>query len=246
MRDAHRRGHRAAPAHAPPARRLAEARLARRPRAAGSQECLSRRRRFTGPDRGLVGSRGRPPRTVAASTAAPSSRKHFDVLVELQKRRGQAVVTGPVDHPRVHRPPFPGAGRDRARSRARGESSPRPSRAPRAGTCSEIVAEKKPALARRDAGVSAHAVRPRVQARRRLVEADVAVGADAQDLQVDTARAQDRGLEPRALLDRDRGPAVEKVDRRLGRLMCVEQVALHVRRDSCPDGPAAGARTRRG
>ena len=55
-------------------------------------------------------------------------------------------------------------------------------------------------------------MRPRRQLARRLVEADVAVGADAEDLQADAAGVRDRLLVAGALRFRIRRDAVQDVD----------------------------------
>ena len=70
------------------------------------------------------------------------------------------------------------------------------------------------ALLRRVSGLQLDAMGARLQRRRRLVETDVAVGADAEDLHVDAAGARDRLLVALALRLGIRRVAVEEVDLR--------------------------------
>ena len=73
-----------------------------------------------------------------------------------------------------------------------------------------------------------HAVRPRRQLRRRLVEADVAVLADAENLQVDAAGPQDAIFEPRALGVEVLRLAIEEVRLARRQVHVAEQVLAHV------------------
>ena len=80
-----------------------------------------------------------------------------------------------------------------------------------AGTLRGIAAEERGVAAARRR-LQRHAVRARRERAGRLVEADVAVGADAEHLQVDAAGGGDRLLVARALGVGIRRSAVEEVD----------------------------------
>ena len=118
-----------------------------------------------------------------------------------------------------------------ARSAARGESSPCPSTAPRAA---RRPSRRRTAARSRGAWralqVASRCVRA-TSAWRRLVEADVTVGADAEDLQIDAAGALDRALRsartPRAA---SRAAPFRKCNAaRRRRCSAVEQMPLHER-----------------
>ena len=70
-------------------------------------------------------------------------------------------------------------------------------------------------------------MRPRLQRRRRLVEPDVTVRADAEDLQVDPAGRGDLALVARALLRRVRRRAVQEVDALRRQVHATEEVRVH-------------------
>ncbi len=161
---------------------------------------------------------------VAASAARPS-RPHartgaagclveprVDVGVQLEERRRQLRRDRPVDQPLDARRLR--LARSRAgRSTAREGSSPSPSTALRAARA-RISAEQR-RVAAPGLGLERHPMRARLQRRRRLVEADVAVGADAEDLQVDAAgRARSPARSARTPPRDRRRRAVEKVDLR--------------------------------
>src|SRR5689334_15096390 len=71
-------------------------------------------------------------------------------------------------------------------------------------------------------------MRPGRQRRRGLVEADVAVAADPEDLQIDPAGLQDRGLEALALGFEIGGAPVEEMNRSRPHIDMPEQVLAHV------------------
>ena len=121
----------------------------------------------------------------------------LDARVQLQERRRQPRRQRPVDHALARTPPCPRPWPS-ARSGARAGSSPCPSTAPRAapraGSPPNSDRVRRARLGpQRRRGACAPPVR------RRLVEADVTVGADAEDLQVDAAGRLDRALVARAL-----------------------------------------------
>ena len=113
----------------------------------------------------------------SAPRAAASSSQHLDVAVQLQERRRQPRRHRSLDHPLARIAPSPRRS-PAARSAARAGSSPSPSTAPRAAPRRR---RRRTAPRWRAASPAAAArVRARDQRARRLVEADVAVRADAE------------------------------------------------------------------
>ena len=143
--------------------------------------------------------------------AAAAIDHHVHLAVQLEERRRQLgrdrAAEQPLDARRL-RPP----GRDQDdRPRLKDRRHPHRQRLARHGV--GVPAEQR-GIAAPGLRLERHPVRPRLQRWRRLVETDVAVGADAEDLQVDAAGRRDRLLVARALRLGIRRGAVEKIDLR--------------------------------
>ncbi len=158
----------------------------------------------------------------------------LDVAVQLQERRRQLGRDRTVERPLRRTPPSTALSRA-ARSTGPEGSSPFPSTAPRRAPRPHLRRTARHCAA--GFGLERDAVRPRGQHRPRLVETDVAVGADAEDLDVDAARVRDRLFVARALAIRIGGRAVQKVDLIGAKIHAAEQVLVHE--------PAVAARVRR-
>ena len=158
------------------------------------------------------------------SAAAASSITISTSECSCRNDAGTSVVIGPtqqsLDDRRLGR-----SGRDEHDSaRLKDRRNPH-----RQGLCRHrcrIAAEERRVGAPR-LGLERHAMGPRLEGGRRLVEADVAVGADAENLHVDSAGGGDLTLVARALLLRIGGGAIQEMNP-LGRQVdAAEEMRVH-------------------